>query len=108
MDLDDITGIITSILLAVSTGGASQIFGMLTDPIVIATYQVSASFGWLGAILIIVLVVRLVIQDTEEYLAMGVYSIIAILMLFLPLETALILMVLSWIPLSYLGVKVGF
>jgi hypothetical protein len=73
----------------------------------IASFQVSASFGVLGAILVVVVVVRLIIQDTKEYVAMGVYGVVALLMLFLPLDVAVILMVLSWIPLSYLGVKVG-
>lgn len=107
MDLDDLTGIIISFLLAVSTGGASNLIGGLTDPILIASFQISASFGVLGVILIVVVVVRLIIQDTKEYVAMGVYGLIAVLMLLLPLEVAVILMVLSWIPLSYLGVKVG-
>ena len=105
--MDDLTGIIISTLLAVSTGGASNLIGDFVDPILIASFRVSASFGVLGAILVVVVVVRLIIQDMKEYVAMGVYGMIALLMLFLPLDVAVILMVLSWIPLSYLGVKIG-
>lgn len=106
MNLDDLKKIIISGLLAVSTGGFSNLMGEFIDPVLIASLEISASYGVLGAILTIVVVVRLIIQDTKEYAEMGVYGIIAALMLLLPWGTAVILMFLSWIPLSFLGVKV--
>jgi len=108
MEFDDVADIFISALKAVSAGAASNLIGEVTDPILIASFQVSTSYGALGVILAFIVLIRLVIQDTKEYLAMGVYAFIALLVLLLPLGWAITLMFLSWGCLALLHEKVEF
>jgi len=103
---DEVKAVLKSVLMAIYTGGFSQVAGYFTDPILIATYQVSASYGWFGAFFAIVIVLWLIIEDTREYVAMGLYAVVALMMLFIPLAIAIAFMVFSSLGLSYLGVKV--
>jgi hypothetical protein len=81
---------------------------LLTDPIISAFSQYAWRLGWLGAVLLIAVSIRLAYEDYLGYVAMGVFAIPAIITFSLPWDAASILMVLSAAILSYMGEKVVF
>lgn len=106
--MDEIKSFIAAVLGAICTGWLSKLATLLTDPIVSLVYQYAWRAGCIVAVLVVVVIIKQAYEDYMGYVAMGLFAIPAIAMLFIPWDPATVLMGLSLIGLSIMGKKTIF
>jgi hypothetical protein len=106
--IDEIKSFIVTFLGAICAGWLSKLATLITDPIVSVVQQ----YAWRGGMIVVVFVAAVLVkqafEDYQGYVAMGVFAIPAIAMLFVPWDVATILAGFSAVILSFMGKKTIF
>ena len=106
--IDEVKSLITAFLGAICAGWLGKLAALVTDPIISMVYQ----YAWRGGVMVVAIIVMVLIKqafdDYKGYVAMGIFAIPAIAMLFVPWDVATVLMGLSVAGLSYMGKKTIF
>jgi hypothetical protein len=96
---------LVSILVAVLAGWSDRLVALETDPIVSVTYQAAWRLGFAGVVFILILLAKQAIDEFDDYFAMGIFALPAIITILLPWKQATLLMVFSFAILAVIERK---